>query len=148
MAKHNVQIDDSELYQQIVEYCKLNELKIGAFITEMVRKQFMIEQYGDVPFTTYETNIIRSEPVSSITIETVINVPQEKLDVIKDSKEVYGEVSHPDATFLPFDLTTSTKTDTNKPISSAYTKSTVPDEYYGEINFDKKETIKPKKRRL
>lgn len=61
MGKHSVQIDDSILYNKIVEYCKFNGLKIGAFITEMIRKQFMIEQYGDIPFG----NINEEKPILS-----------------------------------------------------------------------------------
>lgn len=60
MAKHSIQIDDDKLYKDIVSYCKVNGLKIGTFCTDMLKKQFAIEQYGDVPFDDF-TN--KKEPV-------------------------------------------------------------------------------------
>lgn len=63
--KHNVSIDDS-LYQDIKEYCQLNNLKINIFVGEMLHKQFMIEKYGDAPFANFrkkiEENTVEIEP--------------------------------------------------------------------------------------
>ena len=54
MSKHSIVITDDNLFYNITEYCRLNELKIGQFVTDMLKKQFAIEQYGDVPFTVYK----------------------------------------------------------------------------------------------
>lgn len=48
MGVHTIQITDDKLYDTIVSYCKENRLKIGAFCTEMLRKQVMNEMYGDI----------------------------------------------------------------------------------------------------
>lgn len=48
MGVHTIQITDDKLYDTIVSYCKENNLKIGAFCTEMLRKQVMTEMYGDI----------------------------------------------------------------------------------------------------
>lgn len=52
MAKHSIQIDDDKLFEEIVSYCKLNKISIKMFCTDMLRKQFLIEKFGDIPFGT------------------------------------------------------------------------------------------------
>ena len=127
MAKHNIQINDSELYGRIVEYCKINGLKLGSFVTEMLRKQFMVEQYGDVPFGG----------ITLVGIKTDDPKPME-------------------AVLVNYDLAETTETITNGPIKEKYEKE-VPKEYYSEITIEnvnkaveiiEKHTTKPKKRRL
>lgn len=40
---------DKTLYQEIKEYCKLNNLKVKDFINTLLRKAFTIEKYGEKP---------------------------------------------------------------------------------------------------
>ena len=47
---HSIQINDEKLYMAIYEFCKANGRRLNDMCTEMLRKQFMIEQYGDIPF--------------------------------------------------------------------------------------------------
>ena len=47
---HSVQINDEKLYMAMYEYCRANGKKMNELCTDMLRKQFMIEQYGDFPF--------------------------------------------------------------------------------------------------
>lgn len=114
----SVQINDNKLYDQIVEYCKLNSLKVSDFITEMVRKQFMIEKYGDTPFTTYETTIINYNPVSSLTVDVIIEKPIED-ELIKNAK-TNDEITNPSIVSVPYTieenspLITNCDTDLNK----------------------------------
>ena len=77
MGKHSVQITDDNFYNELCEYCKINGLKISSFVTDLLKKQFLIEQYGDTPFTTYETTIIDNSPVSSLTVDVSIEKPNE-----------------------------------------------------------------------
>lgn len=56
MAKHSIQITDSKLYESIVEYCKENGLKVSFLCTDMLRKQFLIEKFGDIPFGTFQNS--------------------------------------------------------------------------------------------
>ena len=49
---------DKKLHLEIKEYCKLNNLKMGEFINELLRKAFNIEKYGISPFSPIEKNII------------------------------------------------------------------------------------------
>lgn len=52
-----VQIED-KLYSNIKEYCKLNNLPIGSFINSILKKSFLIEKYGDTPFTNFDKKIV------------------------------------------------------------------------------------------
>lgn len=58
MAKHSVQIDDDKLYESIVEYCKENGLKVSFLCTDMLRKQFLIEKFGDIPFGNFQDSSV------------------------------------------------------------------------------------------
>ena len=49
---HKVEIAD-RTFEDLREYCKLNNLKIGQFADKLIREGLMIEMYGDVPFTNY-----------------------------------------------------------------------------------------------
>ena len=97
MGKHSVQITDDNFYNELCEYCKINGLKISSFVTDLLKKQFLIEQYGDTPFTTYETTIIDNSPVSSLTVDVSIEKPNEdesvEIDAVIISPEVAG-VNH------------------------------------------------------
>lgn len=58
MAKHSIQITDSKLYESIVEYCKENGLKVSFLCTDMLRKQFLIEKFGDIPFGNFQDHSV------------------------------------------------------------------------------------------
>jgi hypothetical protein len=49
---HKVEISD-KTYEDLKEFCNLNDLKIGQFADKLIRDGLMIEMYGDVPFTNY-----------------------------------------------------------------------------------------------
>ena len=49
---HKVEISD-KTYEDLKEFCSLNDLKIGQFADKLIRDGLMIEMYGDVPFTNY-----------------------------------------------------------------------------------------------
>ena len=61
MGKHSIQINDDKLFDEIVAYCKANNLTISFFCTDMLRKQFLMERYGDIPFGNFHN----SEPLQS-----------------------------------------------------------------------------------
>lgn len=148
----SVQINDSKLYDQIVEYCKINGLKVSNLITEMVRKQFMIEKYGDTPFTTYETTIINNNPVSSLTVDVTIEKPNEDESVeIAKNVKTNDEITHPSVVWAPYTIEDKTTLITNVDgnLSKKYIKTRVPSDFYGEIKTESEsKTQKTKKRRL
>jgi len=49
---HKVEISD-KTYEDLKEFCNLNDLKIGQLADKLIRDGLMIEMYGDVPFTNY-----------------------------------------------------------------------------------------------
>ena len=101
----NIQIDDNDLYRKISDYCKINDLKISKFVTEMLRRQFMIEQYGDTPFTTYETTVINNNPVSSLTVDVTIEKSDkdELIEIVKTVKTNSG-ITHPSIVTVPYTI--------------------------------------------
>ena len=148
----SVQINDSKLYDQIVEYCKINGLKVSNLITEMVRKQFMIEKYGDTPFTTYETTIINNNPVSSLTVDVTIEKPNEdeSVEIVKIVK-TNGGITHPSIVTVPYTIEENIPLITNGDgdLNKKYINTKVPSDFYGEIKTESESKVqKPKKRRL
>lgn len=47
---HSILINEN-LYHDIKEYCQINDLKFGDFVDDLIRKSFMVEKYGDAPFS-------------------------------------------------------------------------------------------------
>lgn len=148
----NIQIDDNDLYRKISDYCKINGLKISKFVTEMLRKQFMIEQYGDTPFMTYETTIINNSPVSSLTVDVTIEKPNEdeSIEIVKNVK-TNGGITHPSIVTVPYTIEENTPLITNGDgdLNKKYINTRVPSDFYGEIKTETESKVqKPKKRRL
>ena len=148
----NIQIDDNDLYRKISDYCKINDLKISKFVAEMLRKQFMIEQYGDTPFTTYETTIINNNPVSSLTVDFTIEKSNEdeSIEIVKNVK-TNGGITRPTIVSVPYTIEENTPLITNGDgdLDKKYIKTRVPSDFYGEIKTESESKVqKPKKRRL
>lgn len=80
MSKHTIQIDDNELYSKLLEYCKLNNLKLNKFVSELLRKQFYIEIYGDIPFGC----IIKNEPKE--------NMKKEDIDIVEKTLSINNKI--------------------------------------------------------
>ena len=173
MAKHSVQIDDDKLFEDIVSYCKLNKISIKMFCTDMLRKQFLIEKFGDIPFgelysadddkitTTAivkkENNDGDYEKSTLIEVQTDKDGDNKTIEVIgirKSLKQPSSEVVFAPKIEEPKPLSETTISD--KKISSKYT-ATIDPSFYNEIQIEdanrtaeetQKHTEKPKKRRL
>lgn len=65
MSKHFITITDENLYNDIVEYCKLNNEKINIFCQRILKEQLLIEKYGDTPFSE-NTHKLELPPVTPI----------------------------------------------------------------------------------
>ncbi len=92
MSKHTITITDENLYNEIVEFCRLNNEKIGNFCQELIKKQFLIEKYGDTPFL--KNKIPKSEPskietqkLTSFQIEKVKEDNEKEIEEIKIEKK-------------------------------------------------------------
>ena len=66
---------DKKLYQEIKDYCKLNNLKVGEFINSLLRKAFNIEKYGEMPLFMEK----KKEPLIK-----VVDEESEKIDEIEE----------------------------------------------------------------
>ena len=68
---HKVEISD-KTYENLKEFCNLNDLKMGQFADKLIRDGLMIEMYGDVPFTNYR------KPVQEIVIPSEVKEESKK----------------------------------------------------------------------
>lgn len=58
---HKIEISD-KTYEDLKEFCSLNNLKIGQYADKLIHDGLMIEMYGDVPFTNYRVKIKETFP--------------------------------------------------------------------------------------
>lgn len=66
---HKVEISD-KTYEDLKEFCSLNNLKIGQFADKLIRDGLMIEMYGDVPFTNYRKP---AQEITAIEVKGTLN---------------------------------------------------------------------------
>ena len=151
MAKHSIQITDSKLYESIVEYCKENGLKVSSLCTDMLKKQFLIEKFGDIPFGDFQDNSVPydDKSVTSSVDTPMVFVPWVPVDctlTVEERQKLSLEGENNNAIISP-----------SKEIDDKYTQKKVPDKFYSEITIEsvnkateetQKHTEKPKKRRL
>lgn len=159
MAKHSIQITDSKLYESIVEYCKENGLKVSFLCTDMLRKQFLIEKFGDIPFGNFQdSSVLYDDKSVTSSVDTpMVVVPWVPVDCLltieerqklsaEERQKLSLEGENNNAIISP-----------SKKIDDKYTQKEVPDKFYSEIKVEdvnkeaektQKHTEKPKKRRL
>lgn len=123
---NTVQIED-ELYNDIKEYCKLNKLKIGSFINEILKKSFLVEKYGDTPFTNFSKKMVENiepipEPIQDVIDnrffemlddDKVIEVPDELKPEFEENIE--KTIIQPEPLYTIEDVVKTNETLINKP---------------------------------
>lgn len=94
MAKHSIQITDSKLYESIVEYCKENGLKVSFLCTDMLRKQFLIEKFGDIPFGNFQDHSVSYDD-KSVTSSVIgpLNANGDAIVVVETIDKNSGETT-------------------------------------------------------
>ena len=161
MAKHSIQITDSKLYESIVEYCKENGLKVSFLCTDMLRKQFLIEKFGDIPFgnfqdssVSYDDKSVTSSVIGPLntngdTIVVVETIDKNSDETAEEKQKLSLESENNNNVIITSPL--------DKEIEGRYTQKEIPNKFYSEITIDsankaseeaQKHTEKPKKRRL
>ena len=149
MAKHSIQITDSKLYESIVEYCKENGLKVSFLCTDMLRKQFLIEKFGDIPFGNFQDS---SAPYDDKSVTSSVDTPM----VFVPWVPVDCTLTVEERQKLSLEDEDNNSIITS-PIEGRYTQKENPNKFYSEITIDsankaseetQKHTEKPKKRRL
>lgn len=144
---HRIQIDDI-LYKEITEYCKLNNEKINDFCQRILKKQLLIEKYGDTPFgnTIHEMELPPVVPSDAKDIiKPQINNMVEEYTKTINAKIIKQIVEPPiDTVQMPYELDEVTETiTTNGNISEKYKDKKVPKEFYGEIKVEE-----PKRKKI
>lgn len=79
---------DKKLYGDIKEYCKLNNLKVNAFINNLLRRAFNIEKYGEAPFFPLIENSISSISDGKV-VEKKIEIEENSVDIT--TNKIVGE---------------------------------------------------------
>lgn len=85
--KHMIQVKNT-LYNDIKEYCDLNNLKVNIFINELIEKSFLIEKYGSSPFNNFREKINDTVEIPEPIQEVIDNHFWEMLDEEKPQEEV------------------------------------------------------------
>lgn len=117
---------DKQIYDEINEYCKLNNLKTRDFIHKLLKEAFLKEKYGDSPFAFNKKteNIVKET-------ESTIEVKEEKNDIPKNDDIKL------DLVMKVFNETLGSKISPVEPIS----------EPVEQVEIKKEENLKPKKKR-
>lgn len=95
---HKIEISD-KTYEDLKEFCRLNDLKIGQFADKLIRDGLMIEMYGDVPFTNYRKPVSEAKEIPVTEVFKVMeekapqeDIPPEIAQVVQDNWfEMLGE---------------------------------------------------------
>lgn len=158
MAKHSIQITDSKLYESIVEYCKENGLKVSFLCTDMLRKQFLIEKFGDIPFGNFQDSSVPYDD-KSVTSSVIgpLNTNGDAIVVVETIDKNSDETAEEKQKLSLEGENNNTIISPSKEIDDKYTQKKVPNKFYSEITIEsvnkaaeetQKHTEKPKKRRL
>lgn len=102
---------EKKLYSEIKEYCKLNQLKIGDFINDLLKKAFNIEKFGEAPpfFITPTVTIeeIFGDDVKSVHwMDTEVKEIEQFCDHIKNRCKKGSEVDTKPF-FAPYEVVTN-----------------------------------------
>lgn len=117
---------DKQIYDEINEYCKLNNLKTRDFIHKLLKEAFLKEKYGETPFAFNKKteNIVKET-------ESTIEVKEEKNDIPKNDGIKL------DLVMKVFNETLGSKISPVEPIP----------EPVEQVEVKKEENLKPKKKR-
>lgn len=83
---------DKKLYNDIKEYCKLNDLKVGNFINNLLRKAFNIEKYGSTPFSVNNGTIFDDTLYNIIENNKNDDIIYKEDQKVEEVKEIVPEV--------------------------------------------------------
>lgn len=101
---------DKKLHKDIKEYCQLNGLVMKDFVNKLLKKAFMVEKYGDKPFSSNDVAFAPYVPTLEVTLEEPANLPlitNEKI-LEKYRKSIEGEYYA-----IPFDKSWEEKLEEN-----------------------------------
>lgn len=77
---------NEDLYNEILEYCKLNKITIKDFSEKALKNSLMLEKYGDIPFGGFKELPKVKEPEHIVAVDPAIGEGKTILTVV-DTKE-------------------------------------------------------------
>lgn len=89
---HSVRIENDDLYEEIVSYCRENGITIGKFCERLIDEGFSIEKYGDFPYG----EIRRSSPphedgTEEIPLKDARIIPDSAVRIMREEVETDGK---------------------------------------------------------
>lgn len=115
---------DKKLYQEIKDYCKLNDLVIKDFVNKLLRKALTVEKYGDKPFSHENRTIVVNKTKQNGMIPEV--APETIWVPYVPEEEVVTTVVNLD----PLNVELPEK------IKERYAEKRVEDKFYGKLQVD------------
>lgn len=98
MGKKSIQIDEN-LHNEVVEFCKLNGVKVGDFCSAAIKNWLQLEKFGDAPFFMRPSVEKEPEETATVTVtaetgyEASIKVEQSELEKAIEQKKYEEPVS-------------------------------------------------------
>ena len=77
---------NEDLYNEILEYCKLNKITIKDFSEKALKNSLMLEKYGDIPFGGFKEIPKAKEPEHIVAVDVAVDEGKTILTVV-DTKE-------------------------------------------------------------
>lgn len=77
---------NEDLYNEMLEYCKLNKITIKDFSEKALKNSLMLEKYGDIPFGGFKEIPKAKEPEHIVAVDVAVDEGKTILTVV-DTKE-------------------------------------------------------------
>lgn len=77
---------NEDLYNEILEYCKLNKITIKDFSEKALKNSLMLEKYGDIPFGGFKEIPKAKKPEHIVAVDVAVDEGKTILTVV-DTKE-------------------------------------------------------------
>ena len=78
---------NEDLYNEILEYCKLNKITIKDFSEKALKNSLMLEKYGDIPFGGFKEFPKVKEPEHIVAVDPAIDEGKTILTVVGTKEE-------------------------------------------------------------
>lgn len=78
---------NEDIYNEILEYCKLNKITIKDFSEKALKSSLMLEKYGDIPFGGFKELPNAKEPEHIVAVDHAIDEGKTILTVVSTKEE-------------------------------------------------------------
>lgn len=84
---HNIRISN-DLYNEIKDYCTINNLKINVFVNDLLEKSLKREIYGDIPSIFTVPIKTEEKKVAPVQIESIESAATEETNITETKTEI------------------------------------------------------------